>query len=66
MIATASDDGDVRVWGMTDGCPIAILRGHTGGANMVSPCYIYKIELQQFKVHVVAQFWIHIICFRKI
>lgn len=36
MIATASDDGDVRVWGMTDGCPIAILRGHTGGANMVS------------------------------
>ncbi len=36
LIATASDDGDVRVWGMTDGCPIAILRGHTGGANMVS------------------------------
>lgn len=35
LLATASDDGDVRVWGLTDGCPIAILRGHTGGANMV-------------------------------
>ena len=36
MLATASDDGDVRIWGMKDGCPIAILRGHHGGANMVS------------------------------
>ena len=35
LLATASDDGDVRVWGMADGCPVAILRGHTGGANMV-------------------------------
>ena len=36
MLATASQDGDVRIWGLRDGCPIAILRGHTGGANMVS------------------------------
>jgi hypothetical protein len=36
MLATASDDGDVRVWGLLNGSPIAILRGHTGGANMVS------------------------------
>ncbi len=35
LLATASEDGDVRVWAMTDGCPVAILRGHTGGANMV-------------------------------
>ena len=36
FLATASDDGDVRIWGLKDGCPIAILRGHKGGANMVS------------------------------
>lgn len=36
FLATASDDGDVRIWGLRDGCPIAILRGHKGGANMVS------------------------------
>ena len=35
MLATASVDGDVRIWGMRDGCPIAILRGHKDGANMV-------------------------------
>ena len=36
LVATASEDGDVRVWGLTNGCPVAILRGHRGGANMVS------------------------------
>jgi len=36
MLATASGDGDVRVWGLRDGSPIAILRGHREGANMVS------------------------------
>eukprot|EP00571_Detonula_confervacea_P009850 CAMPEP_0172301324 /NCGR_PEP_ID=MMETSP1058-20130122/3238_1 /TAXON_ID=83371 /ORGANISM="Detonula confervacea, Strain CCMP 353" /LENGTH=2176 /DNA_ID=CAMNT_0013011391 /DNA_START=239 /DNA_END=6769 /DNA_ORIENTATION=- len=36
LLATASMDGDVRVWGLKDGCPVAILRGHKGGANMVS------------------------------
>jgi WD40 repeat protein len=36
FLATASEDGDCRVWGLRDGCPIAILRGHIGGANMVS------------------------------
>jgi hypothetical protein len=36
LLATASEDGDCRVWGLKDGCPVAILRGHLGGANMVS------------------------------
>eukprot|EP00980_Cylindrotheca_fusiformis_P006269 scaffold1340_cov122-Cylindrotheca_fusiformis.AAC.12 len=36
FLATASVDGDVRVWGLRDGRPVAILRGHKGGANMVS------------------------------
>ena len=36
FLATASDDGDCRVWGLKDGTPIAILRGHKDGANMVS------------------------------
>jgi len=36
LLATASEDGDVRIWGMENGCPVAILRGHKGGANMVS------------------------------
>jgi WD domain, G-beta repeat len=35
FLATASEDGDCRVWGLKDGCPVAILRGHHGGANMV-------------------------------
>jgi WD40 repeat protein len=35
LLATASEDGDCRVWGLKDGCPVAILRGHAGGANMV-------------------------------
>ena len=35
LLATASEDGDCRVWGLHDGCPVAILRGHVGGANMV-------------------------------
>jgi hypothetical protein len=35
FLATASGDGDIRVWGLKDGWPVAILRGHTGGANMV-------------------------------
>ena len=36
FLATASEDGDCRVWGLKDGTPIAILRGHVGGANMVA------------------------------
>ena len=36
LLATASVDGDVRIWGLRDGCPVAILRGHKDGANMVS------------------------------
>lgn len=33
FLATASEDGDCRVWGLKDGSPVAILRGHGGGAN---------------------------------
>ncbi|GKY96173.1 hypothetical protein MPSEU_000577100 [Mayamaea pseudoterrestris] len=36
FLATASEDGDCRIWGLTDGCPVAILRGHKDGCNMVS------------------------------
>ncbi|KAL7551928.1 hypothetical protein ACHAWF_015148 [Thalassiosira exigua] len=36
LLATASGDGDVRIWGLRDGFPVAILRGHKNGANMVS------------------------------
>ena len=36
LVATASGDGDVRVWELHGGRPIAILRGHVGGANMIS------------------------------
>ena len=43
LLATASEDGDCRIWGLKDGCPIAILRGHVGGANMVSFIYFLGI-----------------------
>ena len=36
FLATASEDGDCRIWGLKDGCPVAILRGHEDGCNMVS------------------------------
>lgn len=36
FLATASEDGDCRVWGLKDGAPIAIVRGHVGGCNAVS------------------------------
>ena len=35
FLATASEDGDCRVWGLSDGSPICLLRGHKGGANTV-------------------------------
>ena len=35
LLATASGDGDVRIWGLKDGWPVATLRGHKGGANWV-------------------------------
>lgn len=48
FLATASDDGDCRIWGLKDGSPVAILRGHTGGCLTVSsntdsmerPCFL--------------------------
>ena len=45
FLATASSDGDVRVWGLKDGCPIAILRGHKEGANMVGFCLYFLVEV---------------------
>lgn len=46
LLATASEDGDVRIWGMTNGCPVAILRGHEGGANMVRYVVVQKFPFQ--------------------
>ena len=40
LLATASEDGDCRIWGLVDGSPVAVLRGHVGGVNMVS-LYMY-------------------------
>ena len=36
LLATAGEDGDCRIWGLRDGSPIAVLRGHVGGVTMVS------------------------------
>jgi WD40 repeat protein len=36
LLATGSEDGDCRVWGLRDGAPVAVLRGHVGGVTMVS------------------------------
>ncbi len=41
LLATASGDGDVRIWGLKDGWPVAILRGHKGGVNWVRKCFRY-------------------------
>lgn len=50
FLATASADSDVRVWGLKDGCPIAVLRGHNiagvkngEGANMVGCLQYFSI-----------------------
>ena len=45
FLATASVDGDCRIWGLKDGCPVAVLRGHKGGANMVS---VILLNLRMF------------------
>ena len=36
LLASASEDGDVRIWGVKKGHPVAILRAHEGGVTMVS------------------------------
>lgn len=57
LLATASDDGDVRVWGLKDGCPIAILRGHAGGANMVSWSTLTPYRLVSSGMDGLARIW---------
>lgn len=57
FVATASDDGDVRVWGMKDGCPIAVLRGHVGGANMVSWSKLTPYRLVSSGMDGLARIW---------
>jgi WD40 repeat protein len=57
LVATASDDGDVRVWGLKDGCPVAILRGHKGGANMVSWSKITPYRLVSVGMDGLARIW---------
>ena len=39
LLATASGDGDVRIWCLKDGWPVATLRAHKGGANWVRKCF---------------------------
>jgi hypothetical protein len=55
LLATASEDGDCRVWGLKDGCPVAILRGHVGGANMVRIVDLYDgswyVCLRKYSTH---------------
>eukprot|EP00554_Chaetoceros_debilis_P015653 CAMPEP_0194125116 /NCGR_PEP_ID=MMETSP0150-20130528/59296_1 /TAXON_ID=122233 /ORGANISM="Chaetoceros debilis, Strain MM31A-1" /LENGTH=2581 /DNA_ID=CAMNT_0038818909 /DNA_START=110 /DNA_END=7855 /DNA_ORIENTATION=- len=57
LVATASEDGDVRVWGMTNGCPVAILRGHEGGANMVSWSSMTPYQLVSVGQDGLARIW---------
>jgi len=49
FLATASEDGDCRIWGLRDGRPVAILRGHAGGANMVRP-FLYTFTALVLKL----------------
>lgn len=57
FLATASGDGDVRVWGLKDGWPVAILRGHTGGANMVSWSTLNPLRLVSCGEDGMARMW---------
>lgn len=57
FLATASGDGDVRVWGLKDGWPVAILRGHTGGANMVSWSTLNPFRLVSCGEDGMARMW---------
>jgi len=57
LLATASGDGDVRVWGLKDGCPVAILRGHKDGANMVSWSTLTPFRLVSCGEDGLARMW---------
>jgi WD40 repeat protein len=57
FLATASGDGDIRVWGLKDGWPVAILRGHTGGANMVSWSTLNPFRLVSCGEDGMARMW---------
>ena len=57
LLATASGDGDVRIWGLRDGCPVAILRGHRDGANMVSWSTLSPFRLVTCGENGLARMW---------
>jgi len=57
LLATASGDGDVRIWGLRDGCPVAILRGHRDGANMVSWSTMSPFRLVTCGENGLARMW---------
>lgn len=57
LLATASADGDVRIWGLRDGCPVAILRGHRDGANMVSWSTLSPFRLVTCGENGLARMW---------
>ncbi|KAL9187228.1 hypothetical protein ACHAXT_001331 [Thalassiosira profunda] len=56
LVATASMDGDVRLWGLRDGIPVAILRGH-GEANMVSWSVLVPWRLASVGEDGMARVW---------
>lgn len=57
LLATASGDGDVRIWGLRDGCPVANLRGHRDGANMVSWSTLSPFRLVTCGENGLARMW---------
>jgi WD40 repeat protein len=57
FLATASEDGDCRIWGLRDGCQIAVLRGHVGGANMVSWSHLTPYRLVTTSADGLARTW---------
>ena len=66
FLATASADGDCRVWGLKDGCPIAILRGHKDGANTVSWSNSVPYQLVTAGADGLARTWdIRVACLKR-
>ena len=57
FLATASEDGDCRIWGLYDGRPIAVLRGHKDGANMVSWSALTPYRLVTVSADGFARVW---------
>jgi len=57
LLATASVDGDVRVWRLLDGSQVAVLRAHKGGSMMVSWSTLYSFHLTTCGNDGLAKMW---------